>query len=137
MYLLWISIMMMSILNGFEDIDCASLHLEDKQCEIECEYYNNAALYNDFIQLGHNYTKLTDLYNKSMTNFNQTLFDLTLTWYSLSTYPFQYYGSVQPETCQYSFGTYCNVKRKMPEKCWSQISHVIRIMFHLFVAKKL
>eukprot|EP01083_Nonionella_stella_P221569 791480_1 len=110
MYLLWISIMMMSILNGFEDIDCASLHLEDKQCEIECEYYNNAALYNDFIQLGHDHTKLTDLYNKSMTNFNQTLFDLTLTWYSLSTYPFQYYGSVQPETCQYSFGTYCNVR---------------------------
>eukprot|EP01084_Bolivina_argentea_P040555 74935_1 len=89
---------------------CSSLDISNYQCQIECLYYNNINLYYNFISSDYNLTELVNLF-EAETNItvNETLLKLTLRWFTLSSFPYQYYGSSNPEICQYSLGTYCNI----------------------------
>eukprot|EP01084_Bolivina_argentea_P103291 185037_1 len=95
---------------------CASLNLTDVQCMVECEYYNNIDLYYSFIEQKHNnFSGLKNWFIEEIANsndstiYNETLFNQTLRWFTLSSTPYQYFGNIHPEVCEYSLGTYCNV----------------------------
>eukprot|EP01084_Bolivina_argentea_P248470 415645_1 len=92
------------------DTNCASLNLSNHECYTECEYYNNMNLYYSFIE-HRNFSQLIESFmdETNTTNFNETLFNQTIRWFTLSSSPYNYYGSVQPQMCLYSLGTYCNV----------------------------
>eukprot|EP01084_Bolivina_argentea_P103290 185035_1 len=96
---------------------CASLNLTDVQCMVECEYYNNIDLYYSFIEQKHNnFSGLKNWFIEEIANsndstiYNETLFNQTLRWFTLSSTPYQYFGNIHPEVCEYSLGTYCNIK---------------------------
>eukprot|EP01084_Bolivina_argentea_P145256 254628_1 len=87
---------------------CETLNLTNAQCAVECSYYNDENIYYNFIQ----YNDITQIATESnITNVNFTLLSQTLRWYTLSTYPHQYYPNVEPEMCSYSIGTYCAVQQ--------------------------
>eukprot|EP01084_Bolivina_argentea_P157212 273967_1 len=89
-------------------LECQSLNLSNTECERQCIYYNNEKLYFNFITNSYNLSAI--LLDTNISNINVTLLNQTLRWYSLSTYPHQYYPSTQPDICSYSLGTYCNVQ---------------------------
>eukprot|EP01084_Bolivina_argentea_P103295 185043_1 len=89
--------------------ECISLNLSSNQCETECAYYNDINLYYNFIE--KEYINMSDMIsgtNISIDDANETLLNQTFRWYSLSSYPHEYYPNIQPDLCLYSLGTYCN-----------------------------
>eukprot|EP01084_Bolivina_argentea_P096341 173219_1 len=89
-------------------------NLSDDQCRIECEYYNNLELYQNYFTAtltnNWNISQLLSNTNITMNEVNETLLNYTYRWYTLSSYPYSFYGTENPDMCKFSMGTYCNIR---------------------------